>query len=81
MRSVRVKESPKLLKYVYDVFRNDSEDEITREAAYETLALVSGVPIRDLPRKIAPAEAGISRVLIDAFELDEYYKAYMKERE
>ena len=43
-------ENPKLLKYVYDVFRNDSEDEITREAAYETLALVSGVPIKDLPQ-------------------------------
>ena len=50
MELYKENESPKLLKNVYDVFRNDSEDDITREAAYETLALVSGVSIRDLPQ-------------------------------
>jgi hypothetical protein len=46
------KENPKLLKYVYDVFKDDSEDEITRGAAYETLALVSGKSVNDLPQPI-----------------------------
>lgn len=46
------KGNPKLLKYVYDVFNDESEDEITREAAYETLALVSGVSVNDLPQPV-----------------------------
>lgn len=43
------KESPKLLKHVYDVFKDETEDEITRGAAYETLAIVSGKSVNDLP--------------------------------
>lgn len=46
----RKKQSPKLLKYVYDVFKDDKEDEITRGAAYETLALISGKSLNDLPQ-------------------------------
>ena len=42
----------KLLKHVYDIFNDESEDEITREAAYETLALVSGVSVNDLPQPV-----------------------------
>lgn len=45
-------ESSHLLKYVYDVFNDESEDEITREAAYETLALVSGISVSDLPQPV-----------------------------
>lgn len=44
------RENPKLLKYVYDIFNDEGEDEITREAAYETLALVSGMSVDDLPQ-------------------------------
>lgn len=48
----KVRGNPKLLKYVYNVFNDESEDEITREAAYETLALVCGISANDLPQPI-----------------------------
>lgn len=45
-------EYPMLLKAVYNVFKDEHEDSITREAAYETLALVSGVSPNELPQPI-----------------------------
>ncbi|WKD50338.1 hypothetical protein [Microbulbifer spongiae] len=42
--------SPELLGYVYDVFENPEEDEVIRGAAYETLALVAGKSVKELPQ-------------------------------
>lgn len=44
------KPCPKLLSYVYYIYKNVEEDEITRGAAYETLALVSGLSPSELPQ-------------------------------
>lgn len=38
-----------LLSYLYNIFNDDTEDKVIREAAYETLALVSGKSVQDLP--------------------------------
>ena len=42
----------KLLRCIYDVFVNEEEDEIIRSGAYETLAIISGKSIIDLPQPI-----------------------------
>ena len=44
------KENIDLLRLVYDVFKDNSEREIVRCAAYETLALISGKSVYELPQ-------------------------------
>jgi hypothetical protein len=41
-----------LLSLVYDIFRSDKENEITRGAAYEALAIASGKSVYDIPQPI-----------------------------
>lgn len=44
--------SPRLLKYVYDVFSNPHEDSISRGAAYEGLAVLFGKDVSELPQPL-----------------------------
>jgi len=45
-------DKPVLLSIIFDVFNDEDEDDITRGAAYETLAIVSGVSVIDLPQPL-----------------------------